>query len=120
MAGAANAALHKTPAQAYQEQYQAQQAALAAQRAQKLANVAAMRAKAAHAEQEKQRHREEQRAEHIAAIGSVDQPLAPGLAAQPGDIFISTFPKSGTTWMQQVVCMLHGPLLRPRTRWLRA
>ena len=38
----------------------------------------------------------------------ITQALRQGLAAQPGDIFISTFPKSGTTWMQQVICMLHG------------
>jgi tetratricopeptide (TPR) repeat protein len=41
-------------------------------------------------------------------LQAITPALRAGLPARPDDVFISTFPKSGTTWMQQVVCMLAG------------
>ena len=38
----------------------------------------------------------------------ITQVLRSCLVAKRDDIFIATYPKSGTTWMQQVVCMLSG------------
>jgi tetratricopeptide (TPR) repeat protein len=41
-------------------------------------------------------------------VAMVTRSLRTGLPARRGDVFICTFPKSGTTWMQQVACMLCG------------
>lgn len=38
----------------------------------------------------------------------ITKTLRSSLPAKPGDTFIATFPKSGTTWMQLIVCMLRG------------